>query len=177
MTTTHSVRPAAGEAWRPSRRRLREGILAALAPVAACAVALGGLTAWTLAGGAGSPPRIEVGDPRIFLPYGDNEDTAAFFRITNSGGADDQLIGVTSPAIESAMLSRHESNGSGADFMRMVDSVAIPAGDTLVMSPSTMDVMVKVKARWRVGDTVPFVLHFRHSGPVDTVVVVARPGS
>ncbi|WP_327327533.1 copper chaperone PCu(A)C [Streptomyces sp. NBC_01210] len=174
---TDPDRAPAAEGWRPSRRRLRDGLYAALAPVAACAVALGGLTTWAKAGAAGSPPRIKVSDGRVFLPYGDNEDTAAFFRIANSGGAADQLVSVTSPAVESAMLSRHESADSGAGFMRMVDSAEIPAGDTVVMSPSGLDVMVRTKAPWQVGDTVPFVLHFRHGGPVDTVVVVVRPGS
>lgn len=75
------------------------------------------------------------------------------------------------------MLSRHESAGSGADFMRMVDSAEIPAGDTLVMSPSSLEVMVTVKARWQVGDTVPFTLHFRHGGRIESVAVVVRPGT
>ncbi|MFB7183336.1 copper chaperone PCu(A)C [Streptomyces sp. NPDC056257] len=160
----------------PGGRRLREGLIAVLAPVTACLTALVGLTAWTTAGAAGTPARIEVGIGRVFLPYADRERTAAFFRITNTGGSGDRLVSVTSPVVESVMLSRHEK-GTGADSMRMVPSAEIPAGSTLEMTPSTLDVMMTVKGRWRVGDAVPFVLHFRNSGPVQAVAFVVRPGS
>ncbi|MEJ8645691.1 copper chaperone PCu(A)C [Streptomyces sp. MS1.HAVA.3] len=153
-----------------------EGVIAVLAPLTACLTALVGLTAWTTSGGAGTPARIEVGIGQVFMPYADRQRTAAFFRITNTGGSGDQLLSVTSPAAEDAMLSRHESAG-GADSMRMVTSAEIPAGSVVRMTPSTLDVMMTVKGRWQVGDAVPFVLHFRHSGPVQTAAFVVRPGS
>ncbi|MFD9373601.1 copper chaperone PCu(A)C [Streptomyces sp. NPDC060020] len=171
--TSSAASPAAES---PGGRRLREGLIAVLAPVTACLTALVGLTAWTTAGAAGTPARIEVGIGRVFLPYADRERTAAFFRITNTGGSGDRLVSVTSPVVESVMLSRHEK-GTGADSMRMVPSAEIPAGSTLEMTPSTLDVMMTVKGRWRVGDAVPFVLHFRNSGPVQAVAFVVRPGS
>ncbi|NUT30885.1 MAG: copper chaperone PCu(A)C, partial [Streptomyces sp.] len=96
--TPTAERTAVTGAWRPNRRRVADGLLAALAPIAASAVALGGLTTWVNLGNAGSPPRIAVTGGRVFLPYGDVRDTAAFFRITNTGGADDRLLKVTSSA-------------------------------------------------------------------------------
>ncbi|MFD0265744.1 copper chaperone PCu(A)C [Streptomyces sp. NPDC127106] len=159
------------------RRRWRDGLLAAVVPVVACLTALVGLTAWTKAGAAGSPARIEVGVGRVFLPYADKERTAAFFTISNTGGSDDQLVSVTSPALDDVMLSRHERVREGADAMGMVPSVDVPAGGRLTMTPSSVDVMATVKVRWKEGDPVPFVLHFRRSGPVDAVAFVVRPGS
>lgn len=173
---TDPLPPTASSGERPVRRRLRDGLVAVLAPATACLAALVGLTAWTTAGAAGTPARIEVGVGRVFLPYADKQRTAAFFRIANSGGSGDQLVSVTSHAVEAVMLSRHESAG-GADSMRMVSSVEVPAGSTLEMTPSTLDVMVTVKGRWRVGEAVPFVLHFRRTGPVEAVTFVVRPGS
>ncbi|MFI1397098.1 copper chaperone PCu(A)C [Streptomyces sp. NPDC020681] len=157
--------------------RIRSALTTALVPLAACSLTLAGLTTWTASGAAGSPPRIEVGDSRVFLPYGGRTETAAFFRITNTGGSDDLLTAVTSPAVDRAMLSRHVNTDDGAGFMRMIDSADVPAGGTLTMSPSGVDVMVRTKGRWRVGDTIPFVLHFRDSGRVETVAAVIRPGS
>lgn len=171
-----SVSPSSPANERLESRLLRERLIAVLAPLTACLMALVGLTAWTTAGGAGTPARIEVGIGQVFLPYADRERTAAFFRITNTGGSGDQLLSVTSPAAEDAMLSRHES-ARGADSMRMVTSADIPAGSVLRMTPSTLDVRMTVKGRWQVGDAVPFVLHFRDSGPVRTVAFVVRPGS
>uniref|UniRef100_A0AAU2JJV6 Copper chaperone PCu(A)C n=1 Tax=Streptomyces sp. NBC_00049 TaxID=2903617 RepID=A0AAU2JJV6_9ACTN len=173
---TDPLSPGASDRARPGTRRVREGLVAALAPVTACLAALVGLTAWTTAGAAGSPARIEVGIGRVFLPYADKQLTAAFFPISNTGGTGDELLSVTSPDAERAMLSRHEG-AQGADFMRMVPSADIPAGTAVVMTPNTLDVMVTVRGSWQVGDAVPFILHFRTSGPVHTVAFVVRPGS
>ncbi|MFE9928855.1 copper chaperone PCu(A)C [Streptomyces sp. NPDC005533] len=172
---TDPLSPTSSAAQSPAGRRLREGLVAVLAPVTACLTALVGLTAWTTAGAAGTPARIEVGIGRVFLPYADRERTAAFFRITNTGGSGDQLVSVTSPVVESVTLSRHGS-AAGADSLRMVPSAEVPAGSTLEMTPSTLDVMMTVRGRWQVGDALPFVLHFRNSGPVQAVAFVVRPG-
>lgn len=90
------------QVWRPTRRRLTDTLLAALAPVAVCGLALGGLSTWTAYGNAGSPARITVTGGRVYLPYGDAPDTAAFFRITNNGGSADRLLKVTSRAVDGA---------------------------------------------------------------------------
>ncbi|RDG37801.1 copper chaperone PCu(A)C [Streptomyces corynorhini] len=176
---TNPAAPPAATRWRSSRARLRDTLLAAAAPVVACAVALGGLTTWARSGAAGSPPRIGISDSRVFLPYGDGRYTSAYFRIANSGDAGDELISVTSPEMDEAMLSRDRSNGEGGASMTMVRSAAVPGGGTLTMSPYGLNVMVRTRARtqWQPGDTVPFVLHFRHSGPRKTLAVVVRPGS
>ncbi|MFD6937573.1 copper chaperone PCu(A)C [Streptomyces goshikiensis] len=164
---------------RPARRRVGEALSAAIAPLAACSVALAGLTVWTASGAAGSPPRIAAGNGRVFLPYGNSRDTAAFFEVTNIGGGEDRLTRVTSPSdsVGRTMLSRHESSGRGADTMRMTESVRVPAGATLAMSPFDVSVMTRMNSRWRAGEVVPFVLHFRHSAPVEVLAVVVRPGS
>ncbi|MFF9050081.1 copper chaperone PCu(A)C [Streptomyces erythrochromogenes] len=168
---------AAAEFRGPGRRSLRDGLLATLVPVMACMTMLVALTAWTRAGAAGTPARIDVGVGQVFLPYAGRERTAAFFRIANTGGSDDQLVSVTSPAADEIMLNRHERVGGGGDAMRAVSSANIPAGSVVHMTPSTLDLMVRVKTRRQVGDAVPFVLHFRRSGPVAAVAFVVRPGS
>lgn len=101
--------------WRPTRRRFTDILLAALAPVAACSVALGGLTTWVGAGNAGTPARIDVDPGRVYLPDGDSRYTAAFFVIANSGNAEDRLTAVTSSAVLGEItVPRHSSIGSGA---------------------------------------------------------------
>ncbi|WP_210584105.1 copper chaperone PCu(A)C [Streptomyces sp. GESEQ-35] len=164
--------------WRPTRRRLTDTLLAALVPVAACSVTLGGLTTWVSAGKAGTPPRIDVSNARVFLPYGDTTDTAAFFDIANSGGADDRLTGVTSEDVRGKItLSRHRMTGGGAAYAEGVESAAVPAGGELSMSPQGIDSVLRAGADWRTGDLVAFTLHFRHSDPVHVPAVVVRPGS
>ncbi|WP_037641639.1 copper chaperone PCu(A)C [Streptomyces bicolor] len=177
MTRPTTERSADPRTWRPTRRRITDGLLAALAPIAACGVALGGLTTWVNSGSAGSPARIAVTDGRVFLPYGDVRDTAAFFRITNTGGADDRLLRVTSSAVggETA-LSRHRMTGGHMAYAQTVDSARVPAGGGLAMSPFGVDVTLRAKAGWRPGDLVPFTLHFEHGGRVEASAVVIRPG-
>ncbi|KQV94406.1 copper chaperone PCu(A)C [Streptomyces sp. Root369] len=163
--------------WRPSRRRLTDTLLAALAPVAACGLALGGLSTWTAYGNAGSPARITVTEGRVFLPTGDSTETAAFFRITNSGGSEDRLLKVTSAeAGGDTSLSRHRMVTDNTASSQTVTSVPVPAGDSLAMSPSGLDVLVPANAEWQAGDLVAFTLHFERSGAVENLAVVVRPG-
>ncbi|MFF1701102.1 copper chaperone PCu(A)C [Streptomyces sp. NPDC058252] len=163
--------------WRPTRRRLTDTLLAALVPVAACGLALAGLTAWAGSGNAGSPVRIEVAAGRVFLPYGDTRESAAFFRIVNSGGAEDRLVDITSGSLDGDItLSRHRTTGGGVAYRDPVDSAVVPARVGLTMSPHSLDATVRARAGWRAGDLVPFTLHFRRSGPVKVLAVVVRPG-
>ncbi|MEU9211090.1 copper chaperone PCu(A)C [Streptomyces sp. NPDC048415] len=162
--------------WRPSRRRLTDTLLAALAPVAACGVALGALTTWTGSGSAGSPARIEATSGRVFLPYGDTQETAAFFRISNSGGAEDKLVRVTSSALGGDIaLSRHRTTGDGAAYREPVDAATVPARGSLTMSPHGLDVTMRAQAGWAAGDLVPFTLHFQRGGRIRVLAVVVHP--
>jgi copper(I)-binding protein len=164
---------------RSGRRRLTDALLAALAPVVACGVVLGGLAVWVGSGNAGRPARVEVvGAGRVLLPYGDTRDTAAFFRISNPGDVDDRLVGVTSAsgAGGDVELSRHRSAGGGAAYRETVVSAVVPARETLTMSPHGLAVTLRAGEGWRAGDRVPFTLDFRRSGRIEVVAVVVRPG-
>lgn len=177
-TTGSTADPTArARAWLPTRRRITDALLAALAPIAACGVALGGLTTWVGSGSAGSPARIAVTRGRVFLPYGDVRDTAAFFRITNTGGADDRLLKVTSSEVAGDMsLSRHRMTSGNAASARTVDSARVPAGGGLAMSPFGLDVTLRADPDWQTGTYVPFTLHFERGGRIEVQAMVVRPG-
>ncbi|WFB06493.1 copper chaperone PCu(A)C [Streptomyces sp. LX-29] len=147
----------------------------ALAPVAAFAVALGGLTAWTAAGAAGTPAELSVTRARMLLPS--NPDiTAAFFDIRNEGGADDELVRITSPATDGRIMLSRNIDRNGVGTMRMVESTTVPADDTLRMSTSSVDVMVDDPPPLRAGDRMPFTLHFRDSDPIRVEALVVPAG-
>ncbi|MFF1300363.1 MULTISPECIES: copper chaperone PCu(A)C [unclassified Streptomyces] len=166
-----------GDIWRPDRRRLTDTLSAALAPVAAFGLALGGLSMWTAYGNAGSPARVAVSDGRVFLPSGDTPETAAFFRITNSGGSADRLLKVTSAEAGGVTrLSRHRMVTANTASDQTVTSVSVPVGGSLAMSPSSLDVIVPAKTEWQAGDLITFTLHFERSGAVEYPAVVVRPG-
>ncbi|MEV5380340.1 copper chaperone PCu(A)C [Streptomyces nondiastaticus] len=159
----------------PVPSALASAVRAALVPVVAGAVALGGLCAWTASGAAGRPPAVTVEEARVLLPLG-RDDTAAFFRVRNEGDADDELIGVEAPTAGGAMLSRTVVR-KGAGHMEMVQSAPLPSGGTLEMSPHGLDVMVWAPPRLKLGDRLPVVLRFREAGTVRVEAEVVRAGS
>ncbi|KNB49947.1 copper chaperone PCu(A)C [Streptomyces caatingaensis] len=148
---------------------------AALVPVAACAVTLGGLGAWTASGAAGRPAEVSVEDARVLVPFG-TDDTAAFVRIRNDGDGDDELLSVEAPSAGRAMLSRTVVR-AGAGTMRMLPSVPVPAHGTVEMSPHGTDIMISAPPRLRAGERLPLVLRFRESGTVRTEAVAVPAGS
>lgn len=147
---------------------------AGLAPVAAAAVTLAGLSAWTATGHAGRPARVHVSDAWVMRPTAPQ--TAAYFTITNTGDAADDLLEVRTPVAAMAMLGR-QSTRDGAGQMAMGGALTVPAHGTVRMTPFTVDVMFRPRAPLPVGGRVPFTLVFRHSGPIRVTAIVLRPGS
>lgn len=136
-------RSAARGAATSAMHRFTQQVLTAAAPIGACLVALGGLTAWTSLGHAGTPPDLEVTQAWVFQPNGATPATAAFFRITNKGDAADELTEVTSPSVRGAIaLSRHRMTPNGAAFREPTDRIEVPALRTLDTTPSSSDVTV-----------------------------------
>lgn len=151
-------------------------LTAVLAPVLACVVTLGALTAWTASGAAGSPAKPTLVDARIMLPS-NPEATAALFNLTNEGGADDQLVRVSTPAKAGRVMLSRSVDKNGVGTMEMVASVRLSAGGSVEMSAAGLDVMVEDPPKMRLGERVPFVLHFRDSDPLRVNALVVRPGS
>ncbi|MEU1623870.1 copper chaperone PCu(A)C [Streptomyces sp. NPDC020096] len=147
---------------------------AVLIPVTACAVGLGGLTAWTTSGAAGRPAHLGVTDARVLLPSGDGEATAAIFQLRNDGDADDDLVRVTSEDTGQVMLARTVVRDGGGR-MSMQRAATVPAHGWLQMTPFGLDAMVDNPPRLRVGDLVPFTLYFRDRAPVRIAAVVVSP--
>ncbi|MFG2501908.1 copper chaperone PCu(A)C [Streptomyces sp. NPDC048441] len=159
-------------------QRLKQSAVAAAAPVAACLVALGGLTAWTSLGHAGTPPDLSVTWAYVFQPTGGTPETVALFRITNKGSSADELTEVTSPDVPAGIaLSQHRMTPDGAAYRAAADRLQVPARGTLAMTPMSSDVSVPADRDWRVGDRISFDLHFEHSGTVRVRAEVIRPGS
>ncbi|MEU6389406.1 copper chaperone PCu(A)C [Streptomyces sp. NPDC046939] len=173
MNTSASQKP-------PSQpnRQLRKALSAAAPSVMACVAALGGLSAWTTLGYAGTPPDLAVTRARVLQPTGGTPETAAFFRISNRGTSSDDLLKVTSPTVSNGVaLSRHRMTPQGAAYRDAADRLPVPGRGTLDMSPMSSDVTVPADQNWRTGDRIPFVLWFRHSAPVRVDAEVVRPGT
>jgi hypothetical protein len=151
--------------------------------VALAAVATGGtiaLDGWSSSpAGAttktASPARLAVTAAYIPRPLL-TDMAAAYFTITNSGGTAARLTSVTSSLAAHATLHT-TSTDAGADTMRQVSSLTVPAGGKLTLTTGGDHVMLENLVREpAVGDKVTLTLHFAHASPATvTVTVPVRP--
>ncbi|MFJ7084064.1 copper chaperone PCu(A)C [Streptomyces griseus] len=162
--------PSAAGPLRRAREATGTGAVVTLASLAA----IGGLSAWTTAGYAGSPAKIDVREARVLLPVIPGQNTNAYFRIVNSGGAPDHLRSVTFSASSATELTVHRMNATNGAYRERSGSVEIPAEGEVEMSPHGSAVTLRSDASWRPGDRVTFTLDFQRSGTV-TVEADVRP--
>ncbi|WP_260988305.1 copper chaperone PCu(A)C [Streptomyces sp. CFMR 7] len=160
-------------------RRIREATMTGAVVALASLVAVGSLSAWTTAGYAGSPARIEVSEGRVLLPVIPGRNTNAYFRIVNTGGAPDRLVSVITRSETNPELTVHRMNTSNGAYRERSGPVDVPAYGEVEMSPHGPAVTLRADPSWRPGERVTFTLDFRRSGKVtvDAVVRAVTPGS
>lgn len=147
----------------------------------------GGSSAPKAAAGDGMPSAMpgtgsaDLGDLHIrgaYIPRQASPDVAAaYFSVTNDGAAADQLVAVTTPSAPSVGIHVTVTSG-GAETMRELDSLAVPAGGTALLSVGGRHLMlVKPVRMLREGDKVALTLRFTRAGSVTmTVPVVGFTG-
>ena len=99
---------------------------------------------------------------------------AVYLSIMNMGKDSDQLIGISTPAAESAMLHKSKDE-NGVMKMEMLDQLEIPAGTTIDILPGHMHIMLMgLKSQLKIGDHVPVELAFKTSGKISVDAVVRK---
>lgn len=95
-----------------------------------------------------------------------------YVEITNTGGTDDALVGIATPAAGMPML--HETVVTdGVASMPHAMSVPVPAGQTVTLSPGGFHGMLMgLTATLKEGDTFPVTLTFQAAGEVTVNVDV-----
>ena len=98
---------------------------------------------------------------------GKTGNSAAYMTITNSGGAPDTLIAVTTPHASKAELHTHIRD---KDIMRMrqvKDGIPVPANGKAELKPGGFHVMLmKLKEPIKKGTMLPLTLTFKNAGDV-----------
>jgi len=119
---------------------------------------------------ASAQTRIDDAWVRATVPG--QQSTGAFLKITSS--TDSKLVSVQSPVARTVQM--HHSTMQN-EVMRMdpVDSVALPAGKTVVFDPDSYHVMlIGVYAQVKEGDKVPLTLTVEGAnGKTETITVEA----
>jgi copper(I)-binding protein len=85
---------------------------------------------------------------------------AGYFTLKNDGDVDRVLVDASSPGCESIMMHKSESVG-GMEKMLMVDSVPVPAHQSVAFSPGGFHLMCMSPAEsMKPGNSVPVTLTF-----------------
>ena len=149
----------------------RAGLLgAAGAGVLGIALAACGSTAPAAKASAASPAKIAVSG--AYVPLSATPDMAvAYFDISNTGGSDDRLLGVTSPDAQSAEMDLSTATSMSA----ITGGVAVPAHATTAFARDGRHVMLMdLSPAPRLGRQVELRLTFQHSGTI-TVQATVQP--
>lgn len=120
---------------------------------------------------------IEIIHPNIPQPAPGAKAAGGYMGITNSGTEDDKLIGVETDAAAEAQLHISQVNADGVATMTHLDSIDIPAGDTVVLERGELHVMLMgLTGTLTEGDMVKATLVFEHAGKVEMEFMVDPPG-
>jgi len=124
---------------------------------------------------------IRAGDLEIDSPWtraaGANANGAGFLRITNRGSVPDRLLAAATDAARVVELHTHIREGE-VMRMRPVPDIPIPPGQTVVLQPGGLHVMLIGLTRPLVqGERVPLTLRFERAGEVRVELAVQAAGA
>lgn len=107
---------------------------------------------------------IEVQDAYVRAVPPGQPNSAAFMKITNQGGEDRALLAAESDKAEVVELHTHRME-DGMMRMRRVDQIELPAGETVVLQPGGLHVMlIGLTEPLSAGDQVELTLGFDQGG-------------
>ncbi len=143
------------------------------AALAAVTIGAGALTGCGSSKANSADPRPQLKVSGGYVPQPAMDDMAAgYFTVANTGGADDQLTGVTSDVASDVTMHRTQS-----DMMQEVKSFTVPAHGSLVLSTGGNHLMLMgLRKKPTVGGKVSFTLRFARSAPI-TVAVPVEPAT
>lgn len=111
---------------------------------------------------------IEIIHPHIHEPFAGAKTAAGYMAISNEGAQAGRLIGIETPAAKSVSLHMTEHGGDGVARMKPVDALEIPPGETIVLEPGGLHVMLMgLTGPLKEGDMMPAVLIFEQAGRVE----------
>jgi periplasmic copper chaperone A len=122
----------------------------------------------------------QSGDVRITNAWaratpGGAQTAAAYVTLVSSAG--DRLTGASTPAAQKAELHTMTMDG-GVMKMRQVDSIDVPAGQTVTLKPGGYHIMlVGLTEPLKEGQTFLLTLTFAKAGTQDVVVTVQKVGA
>ena len=152
------------------------------APVACAVVLTGVLSAWVVAGGAGTLTRAPIEVTLAAVPMRASTPSMAsliataptYLTIRNLRASPDELIAVRSPVARHVTLIRRGATGGPPS---VVPGLVIPGGGTLTLDPVADDAVLQDPAPYEQATEVQLTLVFRHGGTITVEAPVTIPGT
>ncbi|WP_297780306.1 copper chaperone PCu(A)C [uncultured Roseovarius sp.] len=117
--------------------------------------------------------KIEIIHPHINEPFAGAKSAAAYMAISNEGAATERLIGIETPAATKTSLHTTEHGSDGVARMQPVAGIEIPAGETVVLEPGGLHVMLMgLTAPLKEGAMVPSTFVFEQAGRIEVEFMV-----
>jgi len=111
---------------------------------------------------------LEIIHPAIPAPSPAAKSAAGYLAISNGGTEPDRLLAVEGDFADKIMLHTTEFSADGVARMMHLDAIEIPAGDTVVLEPGGMHVMLMgLTGPLAEGDHLPATLVFERAGRVE----------
>ena len=111
---------------------------------------------------------LEIIHPAIPAPSPAAKSAAGYLAISNDGAESDRLLAVEGEFADKIMLHTTEFSADGVARMMHLEAIEIPAGETVVLEPGGMHVMLMgLTAPLAEGGTVPATLVFERAGRVE----------
>jgi len=96
--------------------------------------------------------------------------------LVNSGADADRLVGASSPVAENIQI-HEEKTEDGVSKMRQLEVIEVPPGSTVMLKPSGIHLMMKLKQQLQEGQTFPLTLTFEKTGAVEVTGKVGKVGA
>lgn len=131
-----------------------------------------------LLAGAASAHDLKTGDlhiihPHISDPLPSAQSAAGYMAISNDGDEPERLMGVVTPFAEASMMHTTILGDDGVARMRPMPDLIIPAGETILMEPGGIHVMMMgLTGTADAGDMIPATLYFENAGQIQIEFMV-----
>lgn len=109
---------------------------------------------------------VTVSDAYVREPIPGKTMSAAFMRITNNGEADRVLVSASAAWAPQIEIHTH-IHDNGVMRMRQIDSLTIPAGETVVLQPGGLHLML-FRLQLPLAQTLPLELCFKNGECITT---------
>jgi copper(I)-binding protein len=101
---------------------------------------------------------------------------AVYLTLVNNGSETDRMIGASSQ-IANDIQFHEERDENGISKMRALQAIDIPPGAPVVLKPSGLHLMLRIKQQLMEGQTFPLTLIFEKAGSIETTVRAGKVGA